>query len=924
MKRITLFLLTGLLAVLLTDGLAQAQNATIRGRIVGEDYLPLPGAQVYIPSLNKGSISDVNGQYRLANLPVGTYEVKVSYLGYQEINKTLSVNAAQTLLADFELKAGVDIEGVVVSAALQGQSRALNQQKTSPNITNVISSDQVGKFPDDNIGDALKRIPGISVQYDQGEARFGNIRGTAPQLSTVMINGERIPSAEAEIRSVQLDLVPSDMIQSIEVSKAVTPDMDADAIGGAINLVTRSAPFGRRISGTIGSGYNLIAEKPMLNGSFVIADRLAQGRLGVVLSASYHDHSLGSDNIEFEWDYEDENDNDKFDEGELVWPKEKQLRQYYLQRIRQSYSLSLDYVLNENHTLFVSGIYNHRNDWENRFRTVYDGISEDGSEVEEIVKETKAGVEENKFARLEDQRAMTFSLGGEHLFGKLSAKWSATYAKASEERPNERYLAFKAEEAQLDADFSNPEKPFVQVTDPELQQLSTAWELDELTEQYQYTEDVDMNARLDFSLPLAEGTYANHLKFGLRLRNKNKERDNWLKEYAPVDEDAFLQEMLSNTRDLNKDNFLPGEEYLVGDHSHQEWVGGLDLENEDRFEGELIPGEEAGDFTATENIIAGYAMIHQNLGKKLKVLAGIRLENTNLEYAGFSYDDEEEVLTPTGNVKSDYLNVLPGIHFKYTPVENLNVRLAWTNTLARPDYFSLVPYQEYDDEEISIGNPELVPTESMNLDFMVEKYFRSIGLISGGIFYKDLSNIIVTEVTEVASGTFEGYEQYKPVNAGDASLTGLEFAIQRQLDFLPGALRGLGVYANYTFTDSEVKNFKLGDRDDEDLSLPGSPKHSLNTSLSYDIKKLTVRFSLNYASDFIDELDEDPILDRYYDQVTYLDLNINYALSELLNIYFNGLNLTNQPLRYYQGISSRTMQAEYYNMRFTAGVKFNL
>src|SRR5690606_10798935 len=125
---------------------------------------------------------------------------------------------------------------LVVVATRSGQAAALNQQKNSANVTNIVASDQIGRFPDANLGDALKRIPGVTIALDQGEARFGSIRGTEPRFNSVMVNGERVPSAEAEVREVQLDLIPADMVQAIEVNKTLTPEMDADAIGGSVNV----------------------------------------------------------------------------------------------------------------------------------------------------------------------------------------------------------------------------------------------------------------------------------------------------------------------------------------------------------------------------------------------------------------------------------------------------------------------------------------------------------------------------------------------------------------------------------------------------------------------------------------------------------------------------------------------------------------
>ncbi|MBS4061007.1 MAG: carboxypeptidase-like regulatory domain-containing protein, partial [Bacteroidetes bacterium] len=208
--------------VALSIGIQAQQSGIIKGRILDSDNLSMPGAAVALESLSKGAISDNYGYYTITGIPEGAYELKVSYIGFNPEKKQISVESGRTTVADFNLKAGIDLSEVVVSGQLQGQSKALNTQMNKGNITNIISSDQVGRFPDANIGDALKRIPGINVQYDQGEARFGNIRGTAPQYNSVMVNGERIPSAEAEDRTVQLDLVPADMIQSIEVNKAVT------------------------------------------------------------------------------------------------------------------------------------------------------------------------------------------------------------------------------------------------------------------------------------------------------------------------------------------------------------------------------------------------------------------------------------------------------------------------------------------------------------------------------------------------------------------------------------------------------------------------------------------------------------------------------------------------------------------------------
>lgn len=900
------------------------QSGIIKGRVLDADNLSMPGAAVFIEMINKGTVSDNYGYYTLTGIPEGTYELTVSYIGFSPNKTQVTVEPGKTTVADFSLEAGIELSEVLVSGQLHGQSKALNTQMTKGNITNIISSDQVGRFPDANIGDALKRIPGINVQYDQGEARFGNIRGTAPQYNSVMVNGERIPSAEAEDRTVQLDLVPADMIQSIEVNKAVTPDMDADAIGGSVNLVTRSAPYDRRISLTLGSGYNVLASKPIYNGAFILGDRFLNNKLGVIASASYHNHQLGSDNFEAEWDYMEDNNKDG-----SAFTEEIQIRQYYLQRIRQSYSLSLDYKITANHTLFANGIYNHRNDWENRYRTVYKDIEHDEDSdtwIGVMEKETKGGNTDIKNARLEDQRMMNFTMGGDHQFGKIKADWTASYSKASEERPNERYIVYEVEDLTFITDFSDKSAPKITGVSPSSSaDFSSDYSFGEITEEFQLTEDIDKNFKLNFLIPLLENDFKNSIKVGVRYKGKEKMRDNRMFEYSPADEDAFNATTLNNLENFTKDNFLAGD-YATGNQVSAEYLGELDLTNSSLFEEERIAEAEAGDFNATENIIGGYLMINQNIGPKLLMIAGVRIENTSQEYQGNQYDADEDENTLTDKVSDSYVNILPGLHLKYDFNKTTILRAAWTNTLARPNYYSLVPYREItrEDNEIAIGNSDLTPTTSMNLDFMFEKYFKNIGILSGGVFYKDIKDFIVTETREkylFEGTTWDTYSQ--PINGGNAEIFGVELAAQRQLDFLPRFWKGFGLYTNYTYTTSSVSDFRIEGREDDDISLPGTAKHTLNGSLSYDSKRFSFRTSVNYSSAFIDEFGEEAFYDRYYDETIHLDVNANYAITPQLRVYAEANNLLNTPLYYYQGVSSRLMQAEYYNVRFQFGVKLD-
>lgn len=919
-----LILLTSLFIISAVAFQLHAQTGTITGRVLDESQLPLPGAFVFLDE--NTTTSDNDGYFTLIDIPVGQSEITITYIGYENQNITVEVNENEITSLTIKMVAGIELQEVVVTGQLVGQAKALNNQLNRENITNIIAADQIGRFPDANIGDAMKRIPGINVQYDQGEARFGNIRGTAPQLNSITINGERIPSAEAEVRSIQLDLIPSDMIQTIEVNKAVTPDMDADAIGGSVNLITRAAPASERISVTLGGGYNVLAEEPTFNGSLIYGNRYVNDKLGVIISASYFDNNLGSDNVEAEWTYDDDNGNDRFDEGENFYPEEIQIRQYYLQRIRQSYSASLDYKFDQRNSVIFRGIFNNRKDWENRYRAVFKDIENDGGQwIGELERQSKGGNGDTKDRRLEDQDMMTFSLAGEHLLGRWKLDWSGSYSKASEERPNERYFEIATDgTVPLNADFSNAEFPFVEAVASEFQNPSTSWELSEITEEFQFTEDIDFNSRINLSIPL--NTQNNSfLKVGTRTRTKTKNRNNDFFEYSPLDEDALLATAYNNLQDETKDNFFPGDEYNIGQFISPEYLGSLNLTGAD-FDEERDLGELAGNFEASENIFGAYAMLDHQFNSKLKVIAGVRLEHTSLDYEGSAYDDDAETLTMTPKVNNDYLNILPSVHLKYNVNPTTVLRMAYTNTLARPNYFDLVPYREIEDGvEISIGNPDLVPTTSMNFDLMAEKYFGNVGVLSGGVFYKDIEDFIVPQsfVDYEFDGTvWENFSQ--PINGGNASLFGAEVAFQRQLDFISPALKGFGIYTNYTYTQSEVTDFNFVGREDENIALPGSPQHTLNASLSYDAKKFTTRVSFNYASDFIEEVGSEAFNDRYYDEVTYVDFNFNYSINKQWVVFFNANNLLNQQLRFFQGTQNRTMQDEYYGRTFNLGVKWDV
>lgn len=804
------------------------------------------------------------------------------------------------------------LEEVVVDGYFGGLSKALKQQKNNLNITNVVTADQAGKYPDDNIGDAIKRISGISVQNDQGEARNIVMRGFGTQLNSVTLNGDRLPSAEGDNRNVQLDLIPTNMIEAIVVKKSLTPDMEGDAIGGSVNLITRSNPSEFRASATVSGGGN-----PIRNGGYnsnfglVVADKLSD-KFSYTFSSTIQTRDYGSDNIEFAW-----NDPADWADINVAEIEEMDIRRYDVKRTRRSVSLNLDYQINDNNALFFKSIYNHRDDWENRFRwrAIY------ADQELKVRKQTKGGIDNDKndARRLEDQRLEKYSLGGEHQAGNLAIDWKVSTAKASEHRPDERYTRYEYKGIPYAGnspwDISNPERPYLNFADASWND-DTEYKYKKTEEAQKQTEEKNNQFKINFELPYGE---AATLKFGAKYKDQSKMRDDiWFEHDMGL---GNLNTVPTFAADV--DSYEPGSKYVIGNFMDARYLGGLTLGGASgaNFDSYVMDEFAGANYTADETISAGYIMTTNNLGANTVVVAGFRLEKTDLSYVGQIFDEEtgktpDDITETTGD--KDYANLLPSINIRHNFSDAFNVTLAYSKSLARPDYYDLVPYEylNSNDREVELGNSNLEATVSNNFDIMAEKYIGNTGILSGGLFYKSIDNWIYTyspQETIDYKGT-EGYRLTQKRNGKSASVFGFEVALQKQLT------DNLNLAANYTFTDSETNSVEGR----TDVPLVGAVENMYNVSLAYEAGKLFVRASYNYAGEQLDELGGAAWEDRYYDEQKFLDLNATYNVTDKIRLFAEAKNLTNQPLRYYQGTKERTMQIEFYQMSWNVGLKIDL
>jgi TonB-dependent receptor len=873
------------LAVLPAGVAAQSATGTVSGRVKDQKSgEALPGASVVVLGTSLRTAVDRSGTFTLAAVPAGTQTIVVSYLGHTEDRRTVNVTAGANLTVDVELKrASLFTEQVTVvgDPIQEGQARALNQQRTALNIMNIVAADQIGRFPDANAAEAAQRIPGLSIERDQGEGRYVLVRGTEARLNSMLINGERIPSPESEIRSVALDVVPADLLQAIEVSKALTPDMDADAIGGVVNLITRQAPERPRAFFTFAGGHNsLMSDSAQGSLSGVIGRRFNEGRTGVLLAFSATNSNRGSDNFEV-----------AYDDGDL---EELQVRDYTINRKRYGVNGSLDFRTAGQTAYWIRGIWNRLSDQEFR-RTAIFLVSD--NEIERELKD-----------RFESQTIASLSFGSRRLTARgwdVDFNVSSSYARENE--PNAFYTVFGQEDVEFAPNVSPTSiDPNNIQANPQNENVSE-FALNGFSVERNSTTDRDLVGAFNVRMPLRSATgFTSFFKTGFKLRDKRRSSGADTTEFE-TEETVPFSGMIDTG--FNPGLFLDGR-YQPGPHVNpsagRALLGRPDLESEFDFE------TDGADYRARERITSFYAMAELYLGKRLMLLPGVRVEDTRLTYDGNEVlfdEDGEYVSTRPLTGKDNYAQVLPGFHVRYALSDDSNLRVAVTRTLARPNYYDLVPYQFVieEDREVELGNPSLLPTTSWNFDVLAERYFRSVGIVSGGVFYKRLSDYIFQSTFE-ADRDGERFDFFQPQNGDSATLIGAEFAIQSYLRFLPGPLGNLGVYANYTFTDSSAQ---FPGRDAV-ATLPGQSRHLGNMAVWFEHRGFSARVSVNFHGRYISEVGGSEDEDQFYDNHRQVDLTLSQAINGRIRVFAEFLNLSNAPLRYFQGVVTRPIQEEYY------------
>ncbi len=905
----------GVAAALLLAALSpiQAQSATgsIGGTVTDASGRALGGVLVTLDGARSGAATERDGTYRLTRVLAGPHRVTYRYLGFAPQTISVTVRAGETATQNVKMvTAATNLAAVLVTGQVAGQAAALNQQRAAGNISTVIDNELVGRLPDPNLAEALARVPGVAVVRDQGEGRFVQSRGTAGELNSMSLNGLRISTPEQSTRQLPMDLIPSDQAAAIQVSKTLTADMDADAIGGNVNVVTRTARANRPLANfTAAGGQNALGGGALVNLGANVGKRFgASQKFGAMFGGTYYRNDRASQNIEGDWCSQTRNCGVAPSLTSLDAPNLFELRDYpQVNRLRQGANATLDYMLGNNSKLFLRGTYNSFSDDELRFRTRFGFRGGSGSRWTQVSPDsgTVTGARMDRDARIRKvtQEIITAQVGGEHSASNgLAFDWTLGTSRASEERPDVRTMAFRQTGMTLAYNFVDPERPRANVVvgsfdDP------TRFSFNSLNREVRNTKDDDLSAKLNLTVPVSIGT----IKMGFAARLKDRENILNVRAFTNAlgtnSANATAATLFSNLVTETTGRTLFAGDYNFGRTLNTDRVAAFIGGNSGAFtldQANSTLTSQGGTYSVGEDVLAGYVMGTFDFGA-MRLIPGMRVEQTSTDNAAARVTQSGSVVTVTPvRGSTNYTNAFPSLNATYRVDELTNVRAAFTTALVRPQFRDMTPYVNIvvGQQTASIGNPDLLATTAIAYDLMIERYFRGVGFASAGAFYKDLSNYIFNtsraRLPEDLLGP-DATQVTQPQNGPTAKLYGFEVAWQQNLTFLPGLLGGLGLNANYTYTKSEAN---LPSRPGTTSALPGQTGNAGNLGVFYDRGRFSLRVGGNFSGEFLSTINPvTPEGDTRTRSRLQWDASGSVQLSRGVKFFAEGINLTNTPLR---------------------------
>lgn len=933
LARVSLFIVA--LFVLTTSAMAQGGKGVVTGQIEDTQGGVLQGARVLLEPGDISRVTDAQGEFSVTGLEPGTYTVTVSFVGLEPFLSTLEVKAGSASRVEAKLKVSAQSEEVIVTVERpRAEAAAINRERGADNLVQVLPADVIRSLPNANMADALGRLPSVTLERDEGEGKYVQVRGTEPRLTNTTIDGIAVPSPESGVRQIKFDAIPADLVESVEINKTLQANMDGDGIGGSVNLVTKIAEDRPTISVNGMGGYMpILGGRGQLETAATIGQRFgSEKRWGVLIGGTYDWSGRGIDDIE------PVSDLATLPSGQQVlWKDSIDIREYRYYRSRWGLAGSVDYKLSEGSNLYIHGFYSDFKNYGDRW--VYSLNDNSGANT------LQGGGGTPSFStqdRRPDIAIASVLVGGKHYFTNRWFAWDGAVSRSRDINVNAGQGSFDStlvsSNCQYDpAATTNIYVPqwtpacFSEIADPATFSLS------------KIKVDRGLSAQLNLQVTGAMAQryhIAGHLatiEVGGKFRNAHKFDDTYTDTYEP--NGTILLNQFPN--DFRNDNYYGGH-YTLSYNPTYERIASFLSGNLSQFSLDSSKGLDPANYGLVERVSAGYVMNTVDLGSHLRLVAGVRFEDTNLDTNTPKFDDQGNFVGFT-KTNGSYLKVLPSVSLRYGLGANTDLRLVYGRGLSRPDPQDIAQAFTYTlvtsgspKNTVTFGNPNLRAETGDNFDVLIQHYLKPFGMIEGGFFYKRLTDPIVSQTTILqnytpAPGVVPPGQFYatQPVNAGDAWIAGFETAYLQHFTFLPGKLGGLGLSANYGYTNSSTSG--LVGRSDHPRLLRNAP-NTWNISPTYDRGRFSIRVGLSYnQANIYSYLYTDgtaggprgPLGDINFYSHLQVDAQGTMRLAHGLSFVAYGLNLTNEVFGFYQGSTEFMIQREYYRPTYAAGLRWN-
>jgi TonB-dependent receptor len=881
---------------------AQTGRGTVAGTVRDAGTGVLSSAVIELQPLGRKVVSDDQGQFRITDVPAGEYTLTASYVGFSPLTTTVKVEVGHTVDVDVVLNvASVNDQVIVTTERLQGEAEAINIERMSDDIVQVLPAKVINSLPNTNIADAVGRLPSVSLERDEGEGKYVQIRGTEPRLSNVTINGVNVPSPEGIVRNIKLDAVPANLVERIEVFKTLSANQDADGIGGTVNLVTRTA--GEKATYNFGGegGYTPIQGGRTLGGfDGTVGKRFGlEKKLGFILGGTFDRNNRGID------DLEPTQAATTFNGANVAYVSSEDLRSYSYYRTRYGFAGGLDYNLKPGTSIYLKGLYSDFHDYgdtwvytPNAGNTI---TSVNGSQVtfadalqcqaiNQAADDPAQGgtlnsnpcspgsLQYRHYIRRPDQQVFSILTGARHdlssnlivyeFAGSRSHNIGGQdFATTNFQGPAASYDQFGNLQAGSNGtnnglSLADPYRPRLSPLDGTNLYDPTLYSLSHTIFPKYHATQVNFQGAASWARRYTAYGHFGTFEVGLKIRDSHttqNENDN-LFDFNSGNPIGLNSVLGTYTNPSYYDHSFQVGTLAYGPASDYNKVTQSILGNLGNFNFDpvnSITRSASAFFDADERVYAGYLQNTISVAK-FRFVTGVRFEGTNTSFLTnqltANVDAAGNSLPPTIaplRQSSDYLNVLPSIQVQYLLEKNTNLRANFSQGISRPNIGDLVPTTVVDPnaspKSVSTGNPNLKPTKANNYDLLVEHFFQPLGILQAGFFYKQLSNPIYPTAVTLTSGPEAGFLLTQSINGPNAHITGFEAAWEYRLSRLPGMLGGFGVAANYSYTQSQVTfpaNFSNGRNDHP--TLQRQAPNNWNFGLTYDKSRFSGRFAITH------------------------------------------------------------------------------